>query len=470
MKSCISATIGLLLTMLTSIALSDQLDDTTATEATEVASGGTAGEDAAEADTVEADDREAHTEANAEATAAADAEATEQEAARLRRLQEEQEIARRFGMQLEHLEADGGAYNPALSEVLTRLGITYKEYGRYDEALENLQRAAHITRVNEGLYSSAGIPILEELITLHASLGQWEDVGARYQQMYRIHERNIGQDTEDMLPALENLSDWHMRAFHQGAGGEPINHLLSARSLYASATQLITASPLYNDDKLAHALRKEALVNYYLASYIPVNDGGSFTFSMNTGDAASMTTQENLVMSGYMQGRRALEQVVELRTSNPESTLQERVDALTELGDWHLLFSRRTTAIGYYKMAWQEVESAREAGLDAPGPLYEKPRALPILPAEIDDAITDTMPPEKTGYVMVQFSIGETGRANDFEVLEALPAQTEVGTELQVDKLLSRLRSTRFRPRFDNGEPVVTDNVVYKYTYPLEEV
>jgi hypothetical protein len=37
----------------------------------------------------------------------------------------------------------------------------------------------------------------------------------------------------------------------------------------------------------------------------------------------------------------------------------------------------------------------------------------------------------------------------------------------QADNLKKRLRSTRFRPRFDAGLPVPTPDITYSYRYPL---
>jgi tetratricopeptide (TPR) repeat protein len=216
------------------------------------------------------------------------------------------------------LEAHGGAYDAALSEQLLGLGSAYQAAGRHAEAAEALARAAHITRVNEGLYSTSDLPILERLIESYSALGEWDGVGTSYQQMFQIHRRNYGESDERMLPALQRLSAWHLGAYLGDIGEDPINHLEAARNLYESSLGILQAKPPGSDPRLPEALREKAIVDYYLASYVPTGSGG-VSFSAGPSNAQQQAGPAYAI-TGFTAGRAALERVVELRRQDTASS------------------------------------------------------------------------------------------------------------------------------------------------------
>ncbi len=115
------------------------------------------------------------------------------------------------------IEDEDGAYAPGLPQQLLGLGLAYQQEGRHAEAVETLNRAAHISRVNEGLYNAGDIPILEHLIESYAALGDWEHVDNRYQQVFRIHHRNYGEH-DARLFEIEPAAQHALRAFDRLLG------------------------------------------------------------------------------------------------------------------------------------------------------------------------------------------------------------------------------------------------------------
>jgi tetratricopeptide (TPR) repeat protein len=273
------------------------------------------------------------------------------------------------------LETQGGAYDAALSEQLLGLGAAYQASGRHAEAAEALSRAAHITRVNEGLYSTSDLPILERLIESYSALGEWDGVGTSYQQMFQIHRRNYGDSDERMLPALQRLSAWHLSAYLGDIGEDPINHLEAARNLYTSSLGILQAKPAGSDPRLPEALREKAIVDYYLASYVPSGGGG---VSFSAGPASAQQAGPAYALMGFTSGRDALEKVVELRREDPNASPLLRGQAAAELGDWHQLFNRRQTAVDLYKEAW--TQAAADSSNAAVNQIFGHPIALPVLP------------------------------------------------------------------------------------------
>ena len=368
------------------------------------------------------------------------------------------------------LEAQGGAYDAALSEQLLGLGAAYQASGRHAEAAEALSRAAHITRVNEGLYSTSDLPILERLIESYSALGEWDGVGTSYQQMFQIHRRNYGESDERMLPALQRLSAWHLSAYLGDIGEDPINHLEAARNLYTSSLGILEAKPPGSDPRLTEALREKAIVDYYLASYVPSGGGG---VSFSAGPASAQQAGPAYALLGFTSGREALEKVVALRQQDPAASALARGQA------------------------------AADSSNAAVNQIFGHPIALPVLPqglATLADANLGAGSAQ--GIITVMFAVNERGLVEDIRIVgqeppvtpPAPPAEPPVSQETaasaqgskpgtqavaptetpeqkaaaqQADSLKKRLRATRFRPRFDAGLPVATPDITYSYRYPL---
>jgi len=393
----------------------------------------------------------------------------------------------RFLDAVQSLEAEGGAYDAGLAEQLLGLGASYQAAGRHTEAAGALSRAAHIVRVNEGLYSTSDLPILERLIESYSALGEWDGVGSSYQQMFQIHRRNYGDNDVRMLPALQRLSAWHLSAYLADVGENPINHLEAARNLYESSLGILRGAPAGPNRRLEETLRESAIVDYYLASYLPADGGGT---SFSAGPSSREQAGPAYALMGFTSGRDALARVVELRKQDPSTSPLMRGQAVAELGDWHQLFNRRQTALDIYKEAW--TQAAADSSNAAVNQIFGQPIALPVLPdglATLADA--GVAPGGKETLITVAFAVSERGLVEDIRIVEPQPsanitppektetadtkaaAQVDADTQtpeqkaatLQVEKLRKRLRATRFRPRFEAGLPMPTPDVTYSYRY-----
>ena len=63
--------------------------------------------------------------------------------------------------------------------------------------------------------------------------------------------------------------------------------------------------------------------------------------------------------------------------------------------------------------------------------------------------------------MLARFQVDKGGRARQLEMIEADPPDRKsLGS-----KLRKRIRATKFRPRFDQGQPVETGDVYYRYKY-----
>jgi hypothetical protein len=111
--------------------------------------------------------------------------------------------------------------------------------------------------------------------------------------------------------------------------------------------------------------------------------------------------------------------------------------------------------------------------------LFESPSPLPDI-----DGIR-ALPPfrrDATGPLVVQFRLNESGKITQLERLGVEPVQETEATspdtdteeeeavseptiksDPNVDRLLRKMRKTRFRPRFEGGKPVTTDMIVWSF-------
>lgn len=354
------------------------------------------------------------------------------------------------------LEAHDGAWAPALQQELFGLGVAYQKEGRHADATSVLARAEHLTRINEGLYSTADVPVLERLIESHAALGEWDKVSNRYRQMFRIYQHNYGDHDRRLLPVLNRLSAWHLRAYLDAVGGNPVEHLLNARAFYDSAISIIETESGTQDARIASMLRQRALVDYYVAGHAPVVRE-SFGFRDESAD--EMALQAHIAKS-FAAGRAALRRAALVRHADASEDELSCTEALAELADWHQLFSRRQHAIQLYQEAWTHGNQASD-GSDAQrihAAVFGKPLALPLIPEELDSM---TPQPSNPAWIRVRFDVSDSGRASAMEVLESSPP----ASDRDIARLRKRLLSTPFRPRFENGQPVTTQGVDYRYTY-----
>jgi hypothetical protein len=115
--------------------------------------------------------------------------------------------------------------------------------------------------------------------------------------------------------------------------------------------------------------------------------------------------------------------------------------------------------------------------------LFESPSPLPDI-----DGIR-ALPPfrrDATGPLVVQFRLNESGKITQLERVAVAPveetettnpdtdteeekavAQSGIKSDPKVDRLLRKMRKTRFRPRFEGGKPVTTDMIVWSFDLNL---
>jgi TonB family protein len=375
----------------------------------------------------------------------------------------ENESISRYLDSISELQRNHGAFDEQIGEQLTGIGLVYRNLGRHPEALTALNRALHINRVNHGLHSLDQIPILEQIIATNDALSDWSALDQNYHFLYWIYRRNYGADNPRLLPVLDRIGFWHLNTFSRSQFPDAFGHLLSAVTMFQNAIAIIEASYGPYDQRQLNPLLGIILVNFQLktalqSSYMGLTDPDFFDANSRMYDERNV--RDFLIADAYRRGKSALEKVMDIYEKNPEFKPVNHGMALIQMGDWNLLFDRRSTANKFYTMAYAKLAAG---GLSAGeiNRIFEQPRSLPALPVPLQEQNESETPANEASYVLAKFDVTKSGRTKNIEIVESMP----VDNELLQQRALDTIRETRFRPRLEDGQPVDANDINIRYVF-----
>jgi tetratricopeptide (TPR) repeat protein len=376
----------------------------------------------------------------------------------------------RYEALISDLESRYGAYHVDLSETLVGLGRAYQEKGDYAAAVSALQRSLHINRVNNGLYDSGQLPILSLLIEANKARRDWQALDQNYHYRYWITRRAYGEKDPRQLPALYDAAHWHLDAYYGGVDEYPLPHLLKAYDLYTRAVRILEANggpdnpdlvtPLYATARTLYEMRQLA-ANFFAGEKTGISEDNRTGFNERTTDSENQLYA--IVGNTFREGKQALERAIAIYRNHPELPAEERAAALVHLGDWHLLYDKTGKALDNYHEVYS-IAGSEEGLLKKIDGLFSEPRSIPVLRLP-DNGQPQQSPADKdanVNYVIASFNVSETGRPFNIHILEAKPANdASMRRQARQD-----IRGTRFRPRFEKGQPVASTNVNFRYVFP----
>lgn len=158
--------------------------------------------------------------------------------------------------------------------------------------------------------------------------------------------------------------------------------------------------------------------------------------------------------------RKLLDQAVAIEYSDSVSGTFNKAMALTDHGDFYVLFEEPADGLGYYEKAWKLLANHPEIGSQQANEYFRNVKELylnePKEPARKDSKGGYYVP---NGYIEVEFTVTAQGTVEDFEILRARPLEME---EKLFRKAFGR---ARYRPRIFMGETVATDGVYRRINY-----
>jgi tetratricopeptide (TPR) repeat protein len=387
---------------------------------------------------------------------------------------------REYQEQVDRLQSQYDAYHAGLSEAKTGLALAYQQEGNHEEAISSLETALQINRVNYGLYHVNKIPLIEHLIVSYSATGNWQAVEDRYFTLMQLYSRNFDHNDLELLPGLAKLIKWHMFAFSEKVTEQPMANLLTAREFMLKAINIIRFNYGVDDLRQLEPFSGLVLIDFYLAVEQSEfrNEARNPTF-----DSFQQQTNPLFVESGSIhlsmltQGRRHIEAMIQIAQNNPETPPRVALDILVMLADWNLIFKQKVAADEVYRQVWEQAMTLEdhEQHIDE---IFVEPVRVPdffiynttlsgAAPSEKNDDNTTQGSGGNTagqGAIVFEFDISTSGRALDPELVELDPG---AGKDV-INRARRQLKTSRFRPRYDNGVAVENQNVRIRYLFEPE--
>jgi tetratricopeptide (TPR) repeat protein len=349
------------------------------------------------------------------------------------------------------IESSEGAYAGQLPESLLGLGLNLQAQGRHVDAIKALRRGVHLARINEGLYCTQQIPLLQGEITSYRAIGDYAAADERQNYLYRVQTRSLPSG-EARASAFMQHAKWHYDAYQLGLEEQGHNRLMAMMEHYQLAAQDVIAREGELSPRLLPPLHGMLQAQYLISRYEVPEQAPVFTQDdpMPQIDESAMRFRSYRTQS-FQKGNAIIEAITSIEKNQPAPDSARLAETMVMLGDWRLWNGRTDSALEAYREA--ETQLARDSNARAQiQRLFAEPVALPAfaeaspLPPVVDPQQAD---------VLLSFGVSEAGRVED---LERLDENEELDGPAY--RLMKRLRKTTFRPRFEAGHPVETAKLV----------
>jgi len=409
--------------------------------------------------------------------------------------QNNQDSIGEYEERLSNLELEGGAYEPALSQELLSIGTLYQSQGEHDLALEYFDKALHINRVNQGLYNLEQEPILDEIIESYIALGDLQAADMQQEYLIYLKRKVHGSTSVDLLPDLDRYADWNIFAFDSRLSMDPaltyaaessvytdnnVNNsigeedfrtirLMNAQVIYQTIINILLNNFGIHDPRILDIEKKLALTNYFFATSLSLKSD-AFKSAASSSSSSQGYYDISRVSSnsmGYRHGREALERRLEYMLDMEDIPARNIVQARLELGDWLLMFKKRTAALDLYEEAYVEA-LASEIPQEELNAMFS-PAYPETIPGFIDYNYTravwnipDDVALDYQGWIDLRFRLNRFGKPQNVEVL----GRSLSVTEPIEDRLTRQIKnSSSFRPRFKEDKLLEEDIIEARYYY-----
>lgn len=166
---------------------------------------------------------------------------------------------------IDQLQSEFGPYDQRLIEPLSGMSQALIEAGNHGAALPLLDQQLQIHRIDNGLYSTEQIPVIQTLLHLHSAAGQWSDITDTLQYLSWVYQRDETLPPPEQLAGLKQLGAWHMRALGHDRRDREAFHLTELSKMEERATTIAERHYGADSVELAPYLYDEALAAAYIA-------------------------------------------------------------------------------------------------------------------------------------------------------------------------------------------------------------
>ncbi|ALO47579.1 hypothetical protein [Pseudohongiella spirulinae] len=392
------------------------------------------------------------------------------------------------------MESPGDTWRAELGETLLDLGRALQHANDHEGALEQFERAVHISRINHGLFSLQQLPAIMLQVQSHLALNQWDSADGLRQYAFYVQSRTYQDSDPGLIPGLVDYAQWNMDAFADRRGEIPSTRLLDAYQLYSVAVALMDKHGKQLEFPKEEYLRQQAFIAWLMhRTNVLGRSEAVYSAERRIDDAwadgltGELTRGRN---NAFVRGEEALQKIIDIRAehvaqADPGSAvhdelIRQQAEAVLDLADWHLLFDRRQAARSTYRDAWDLIAEHEVATDDVFDRVVLLPSFEPRLgPSAVQNASVpqhaSSLQPRRPAatkqqgqydYLTIAFDINRFGRATNVNVVDG-----GVDDDDRVRRrMLGALRDSLLRPRIENGEPVDMTGLVYRFPYEIEGV
>lgn len=329
------------------------------------------------------------------------------------------------------LELQNDSTDKRMVRPLHGLGSTLLAMQRAEEAIAPLKRGVDIIRNRDGLHAAEQLPVLKTLISAYIATDRRADASREQDYSFSVAEAAFGKDDLRLLAPIMDLAQWY----------EKVGRFTTARTLYKRAVQIVETAKA---DMLLAVPAQRGIARAYRMGYVRGESREVYSTDPQTGSmiANAIDTTE---------GERALLTALEnLGDAPAHAALRGAVHA--DLGDWYRTANKGTRALESWRNAWKDLAAAGDTSL------LNRPVALTYVAPSVvvgdqqRDAAEYSQEP-----VNVRLAIDASGAVRDATI--ASPASQREAAE---NALIAALRRTVWRPAFRDGEPVATNDYLFR--------
>jgi tetratricopeptide (TPR) repeat protein len=336
-----------------------------------------------------------------------------------------------FTATVEIIESTEDRLNSALVNPLKGLGAAQLSIGRPDRARATLDRAAHITRVNNGPHNIGQVEILESIAETHIRM---DDLKGARNILDRIHILNVKYFEEDplgLLPSLMRRAEWQHRAGFFGEEG----------ASYRSAIRIIESSNGKDSPLLVEPLRKL---------------GETFYF-------ADMTPAETSLQGRISTGEGYFRRSARIAEQSEDMDWHDSTRSRIALADYYIFTDSQNKARRIYEETWHFLSEDDER-IATRIELFSKPTPIQVnvLPTFAGNGPIDSSESEEllSGKIVVEYEVSAKGRVRNLRTGASPPEFIEM------QRMVHReIRSRLFRPRLVDAEPVASKNLIFEHEF-----
>jgi hypothetical protein len=162
------------------------------------------------------------------------------------------------------------------------------------------------------------------------------------------------------------------------------------------------------------------------------------------------------------EGQKSLDRAVAIATERTDPSPVQIADVRTQYGDWYQTRGEPVRALPQYLEAWQSGRKVPYQGKTLADALFAKPVLLQYVRPEGWDRFSGRPSAEvllKT--VLLDVTVAADGHATDIKVVD------DFGDKRRADQARAAAATARYRPRFENGQPVDTPHVQFVQVFQV---